>query len=277
MIARPFGTTGREVPVIGQGTWRLRDPDRARNALALGIDLGMTHIDTAELYRGAEEAIAPVIRDRREEIFLVSKVLPSNSSERGTIEACERSLSRLKTDYLDVYLLHWWSDSHGLDETMAGMRALLDAGKVRNVGVSNFDVDELRRAQRALGPRHKIACDQVLYHLGDRGIEHELVPYCAREGIAVVAYSPFGSGRFPPGGRSGRETLDRIAARHGKTPAQVALNFLTRDESVFAIPKAEDPSHVRENAESVGWALSERDVGEIDAAFPARVGPLGML
>jgi len=267
MIRRPFGYTGIEVPVIGQGTWRLRDKAKAAEALAEGLRLGMTHIDTAELYTGAEQVIAPVIEGRRDEVFLVSKVLPQNASYEGTLAACGKSLERLRTDHLDVYLLHWWSSRHPLEETMRAMQELVRQGRTRHVGVSNFDVGELEAARKALGSG-RIACNQVLYHLGDRGIEHEVLPYCERHGIAVVGYSPFGSGAFPPGGKKGARVLEEVAKRHGKTPHQVALNFLSRHPNVFLIPKAEDVAHVRQNAGAVGWSLTERDLEEIEAAFP---------
>lgn len=277
MLRRPFGSTGVQVPVIGQGTWQLRDRRAAAEALAEGLRLGMTHIDTAELYTGSEEVIAPVIQGRREEVFLVSKVLPRNASYEGTLAHCEKSLQRLGTDHLDAYLLHWRTDQYPLEDCMRALRELARQGKTRHVGVSNFDVPDLEEARRLLGPQ-RLACNQVLYHLGDRGIENELIPYCKRHGIAVVGYSPFGSGDFPPGGRKGARVLEEVGKRHGKTPHQVALNFLSRDEGVFLIPKAERAAHVRENAGSIGWDLTPRDVEELDAAFPRpEPGPLTAL
>ncbi|HWP34338.1 MAG TPA: aldo/keto reductase [Thermodesulfobacteriota bacterium] len=274
MVRRPFGWTGVEVSVIGQGTWRMEGwrgtERRAIEALRLGLDLGLTHIDTAEMYGDGrvEELVAEAIAGRRHEVFLVSKVLPSNASYRGTLAACDRSLSRLRTDWLDLYLLHWPSDRYPIAETMAAMEALVAAGKVRFIGVSNFDVQELAAAQRALS-RERLACDQVLYHLEARGIERRLLPYCAEHGIAVVAYSPFAQGRFPsPRSPRGR-LLAEIGARYGRTPRQVALAFLTRHPHVFAIPKAGHPDHVRENAGGAGWTLAPEDVAAIDRAFPA--------
>jgi len=269
---RTFGSTGVDVTVIGQGTWQLRDPERATEALRAGLDLGMTHLDTAELYRGSEEVVANALQGRRrEEVFVVSKVLPQNAGYRGTLKACEASLRRLRMAQLDVYLLHWWSDSHPIEDTMRAMGDLIDQGKVRFAGVSNLDVSELEQAQAALGKKHRIVCDQVLYHLGERSIEHELLPHCARKGIAVVAYSPLGGpgGRaFPQPGSKAWNVLEDVGRRHGKTPRQVALRFLTRHPSVFAIPKAEEVEHVRENAGGAGWTLTEADVAVIEQAFP---------
>ena len=271
MRKRPFGHTGVDVAVIGQGTWQLRDKKAAAEALRVGLDLGMTHVDTAELYTGSEQAIAPVIQGRRDEVFLVSKVLPRNASYKGTLEACERSLQRLGTDRLDVYLLHWSSEEHPLEDTMRALGELVDRGKTRFVGVSNFDVPELEEAKAHLG-RHRLAENQVLYHLGERGIEAEIVPWCRRNGVAVVGYSPFGSTNgFPSPSSKGGKVLASVAERMGKTPRQVALAFLTRDPAVFAIPKAEKVEHVRDNAGG-DFDLPQDAVEEIDRAFPMRPG-----
>ena len=275
MRTREFGGTGRKVSIIGQGTWAMKN--NGRDALKLGIELGMTHINTAEMYTGAEELIGQVIRNRRKEIFLVSKVVPSNASYKGTLLACDASLKRLNTDYIDVYLLHWWSGSHPIAETMRAMEELVAAGKIRHIGVSNLDIDRLKRAQRAL-TREKIACNQVLYHLRSRGIEHRLMPYCESHNIAVVGYSPFGQGHFLLGSSKQAKALSVIAHRHGKTPRQVALNFLTRRESLFAIPKASNVDHVRENAGGTGWQLTDEDVQLIDSVFPpSKDEPLDMI
>ena len=201
MIKRKFGWTNVHVPVIGQGTWMIEgDQDSERLAiegLRLGLDLGLTHIDTAEMYGNGhvEEMVAESIADRREELFLVSKVLPSNASYEGTLKACAQSLKRLKTDWLDLYLLHW-PGPHPIKETMRAMEKLVAEGMVKFIGVSNFDVVELNEAERAL-QNERIACDQVLHHLGYRGIERRLLPYCTEHGIAVVGYAPFGHGNFP--------------------------------------------------------------------------------
>jgi diketogulonate reductase-like aldo/keto reductase len=276
MLTRNLGPTGKRISVIGQGTWQLRKG--ALHALIAGLELGMTHIDTAEMYTGTEEIVAEAMRGRREEIFLVSKVLPSNASYKGTLRACDASLRRLKTDYLDVYLLHWWSGSHPIAETMRAMEALAAAGKIRHIGVSNLDVDQLKQAQKAL-TREKLVCNQVLYHLRSRGIENRLLPYCESQNIAIVGYSPFGQADFPePGSKQGR-ALAAIAERHSKTPRQVALNFLTRRSSLFTIPKASTVEHVRENAGGSGWKLAAEDLKLIDEAFPkpAKDAPLDML
>src|SRR5437867_2164840 len=264
MLTRQFGPTGARVPIIGQGTWKIGS---GLEALRVGIALGMTHIDTAEMYTGSEQLVAEAIHGRRKDIFLVSKVMPSNASYEGTLRACDASLKRLNTEYLDVYLLHWWGGRHPIAETMGAMERLVASGKIRHIGVSNLDVAELKQAQKALS-REKIACNQVLYHLRSRGIERRLVTYCESQNIAVVGYSPFGKGDFPaPGSKQGK-ILDRIAAKHGKTARQVALNFLTRDQSLFAIPTSSNPTHVRENAGAAGWELDDDDLQLIDSAFP---------
>ena len=258
MLKRTFGATGIDVPIIGQGTWQLGR--EGVEALREGVDLGMTHIDTAEMYGEAESIIAGVIKGRREKVFLVSKVLPSNASYKGTLKACDNSLKRLGTDHLDVYLLHWWS-SYPIEETMRAMEDLIQAGKIRALGVSNLDVDQLQRAQAAL-TRERIVCNQVLYHLKSRGIEFDLLKYCEQQNIAVVGYTPFGKGTFP------FKSLETIARRHGKTPRQVALNFLSRRPGLFTIPKASSRDHVRENAGGAGWNLTEEDLNELDRLFP---------
>jgi diketogulonate reductase-like aldo/keto reductase len=283
MLKRNFGWTGVKVAVIGQGTWMIEgNPGTERRAVAalrLGLDLGMTHIDTAEMYGNgrAEELVAEAIAGRRDEVFLASKVLPSNASFEGTMRACTRSLKRLRTDWLDLYMLHW-PGSHPIRETMRAMEKLVAEGLIRFIGVSNFDVEELSAAEKAL-QKERMASDQVLYHLGDRGIERRLLPYCDQQEIAVVAYAPFGHGNFPSPESPGGRVLAKIARRHGRTLRQVALNFLTRHPSVFAIPKATHPEHVRENAGGVGWELTPEDVAAIDRAFPApdRDTPLGVL
>lgn len=201
----------------------------------------------------------------------MSKVLPRNASYEGTIRACEKSLARLGTDHLDCYLLHWSDDAHPIEGTMRAMGELVDRGLTRAVGVSNLDVDELEVAKAALG-KHRIACDQVLYHLGARGVESDILPWCKRNGVALVGYSPFGSRNgFPSATSKGGKVLADVAARLGKTPRQVALAFLTRDDAMFAIPKAEKAEHVRENAGGA-FALPTWAVEEIDQAFPMRPG-----
>jgi diketogulonate reductase-like aldo/keto reductase len=261
---RAWGPTGVEVPVIGQGTWQMEEDGRAQcvRAIRAGLDAGLTHIDTAELYgRGeVEDIVGEAIAGRREDVFLVSKVLPSNASREGTVEACERSLRALRTDHLDSYLLHW-PGPHPLEETIAGFEELLRGGKIRSWGVSNFDVEAMEGAVRIAG-EGKIACNQVLYHVEERTIEHEVLPFCEAHGIALVGYSPYGSGRFP----DDDPTLLRIAEAHGATPYQIALAFLTRHPATFTIPKAANAAHVVENARVVH--LSEDELGAIDQAFP---------
>jgi diketogulonate reductase-like aldo/keto reductase len=265
VITRPFGRTGVPVPVIGQGTWRMgEEAGRHRDevaALRLGIDLGLTHIDTAEMYGdgGAERVVAEAISGRRDRVFLVSKVLPSNASHAGTIRACEASLRRLRTEYLDLYLVHWWSERHPVEDTMRAMIELVQRGLTRLVGVSNFEVSQMLRAQAALGDL-RLACNQVPYHLRDRAIEGEVLRHCERQRVAVVGYTPLARGGYMRG------TVAEIARRHGRTPRQVALNFLTRRPALFTIPKATDPAHVRENAGALDFTLTAAEVRAIDAA-----------
>jgi len=268
MKSKQFGKGGPDVSVIGQGTWYLDRGDRKKAIAALqrGIDLGMTHIDTAEMYGDAELVIADAIAGRRDEAFLVSKVLPSNASRRGTITACERSLKRLKTDRLDCYLLHW-RGSYPLSDTVAAFEELKRAGKIRSWGVSNFDADDLDEILAVSG-EGKIACNQVLYHLQERAIEHAVIPWCARHGVAVVAYSPFGHNDFPAPASAGGKLLHKIGAAHKATPRQVALSFLTRETPVFAIPKAADAEHAAENAAAGGLTLGKDEIAALDAAFP---------
>ncbi|NUZ04654.1 aldo/keto reductase [Piscinibacter koreensis] len=268
MQRRPFGTAPREVAVIGQGTWYIDDAHRptAVAALRRGLDLGMTHIDTAEMYGDAEVVVGEAITGRRDEVFLVSKVLPGNASRAGTMAACERSLARLRTDRLDCYLLHW-PGSHPLDDTFEGFERLRRDGKILSWGVSNFDVPELELAWSA-GGEGRLACNQVLYHLEERAIEHAVLPWCEARGVAVVAYSPFGHGSFPGPRTPGGRVLEDIAARHGATARQVALQFLVRRPSLFAIPKASSPEHAADNAGAGALRLTEAELARIDGAFP---------
>src|ERR1700740_378030 len=228
MKTNQFGPTRQNVSVIGQGSWYIDRGDRnaAIAALRRGIELGMTHVDTAEMYGEAELVIAEAIAGKRDELFLVSKVLPSNASRKGTITACERSLKRLNTDRLDCYLLHW-RGSYPLADTVAAFEELMRAGKIRSYGVSNFDVDDLDEMLAVAG-EGKIACNQVLYHSRERAIEHAVIPWCEQHGVAVVAYSPFGHDDFPQPRSKGGEVLQAIAEAHGASPRQVALSFLTR-------------------------------------------------
>jgi diketogulonate reductase-like aldo/keto reductase len=270
MDTRRFGPIPQEVSAIGQGTWYIEEGDQAYSVAALrrGLDLGLSHIDTAEMYGDglAEEVVGEAVRGRRDDVFLVSKVLPHNASRHGTVAACERSLARLKTDRLDCFLLHW-RGPHPLAETIAALEQLCREGKILSWGVSNFDVDDLEEAL-AIAGEGRIACNQVLYHLEERAIEHAVLPWSEAHGVAVVAYSPFGHDSFPTPGTPGGRVLAEIAAAHGATPRQVALRFLVRQPLLFAIPKASDPDHVADNAGAGDLHLSETELARIDAAFP---------
>ena len=275
MQKRPFGHTERDVSIIGQGTWYIDTAHRASAIAALrrGLDLGMNHIDTAEMYgSGASEAvIAEAIAGRRDEVFLVSKVLPGNASRAGTVAACERSLKHLKTDRLDCYLLHW-RGQHPLEETFAAFEQLQRDGNILSFGVSNFDADDLDDALAVIG-KGRLACNQVLYHLKERAIEHAVIPWCEQHGVAVTAYSPFGHNDFPDPRTPGGRVLAEIAQAHDATQRQVALAFLTRTQSVFAIPKASSIAHVEENAGAGDLTLSAEEIARIDAAFPRGARP----
>jgi diketogulonate reductase-like aldo/keto reductase len=280
MILRPFGPKNAKVPTIGQGTWQMADTGKAREkaklAIRRGIELGMVHIDTAEMYTGAEELLGEAIEGLpREQLFIISKVLPSNASFEGTIKSCESSLRRLRTDYLDCYLLHW-RGSLPLKETMRALEELVKTGKIRSLGVSNFDVDDLKEAQGHL-EKERITCDQVLYNLGERGMERHLIPFCKKENISLVGYTPFG--KIPPPSSGQGKTLQDIAAKHKATVRQIILAFLTKDESLFAIPKASVTSHTEENAAACKIALDQDDMLAIDKSFPAPVEdvPLSVL
>ena len=272
MLARAFGTGFPAVPIIGQGTWNVALRGNARDesirALRAGVDLGMLHIDTAEMYGdgGAESLVGAAIDGLpREQLFLVSKVLPSNASYKGTIAACHASLKRLNVDYLDCYLLHW-RGSEPLAETMRALEQLVRDGAIRALGVSNFDVADLQEAQAAL-TRERIACNQVLYHLGERTIEAHEIPYCEAQGIATVAYTPFGRGDWRDA--PGAAVLERIGATHGVSAHAVILAFLTRGPLSFTIPKASNLAHVKDNAAGA-VRLNDEDIAAIDRAFPAR-------
>jgi len=273
MERRPFGLTKREVAVIGQGTWYIDNTNRtsAIATLRQGLDFGMTHIDTAELYGegAAEEVVGEAIAGRRNEVFLVSKVLPQNASRSGTIIACEGSLARLKTDHLDSYLLHWRGE-YPLMDTVTAFEQLQREGKILSWGVSNFDTPDLDEAWRISGASRPV-CNQVLYHLKERAIEHAVSPWCEKHGLAVVAYSPFGHGSFPGQRTKGGRVLQEIAAAHNATPRQVALRFLVRLPFFFAIPKASSPEHAAENALAGDLRLTEEEYARIDRSFP--LGP----
>jgi diketogulonate reductase-like aldo/keto reductase len=282
MKHKPFGATGVDLPAIGQGTWNMPESGsalrEAQRAIVRGIELGMTHLDTAEMYgAGAvEEFLGEAIQGiPRERLFITTKILPGNATYQGTLEAAQRSLERLRCDYLDLYLLHW-PGSHPLEETMQALETLVERGTTRFVGVSNFETDAMLEAASYLRAV-PLACNQVLYHLGERGIEHELIPVASQRGIAVVAYTPFGRGGFLRAAK-GRSVLENIARKHGATPRQVALAFLTRERNVFAIPKAAQVAHVEENAGAGSLTLEAGEIVAIDEAFPrGRPGPLATL
>ncbi len=271
MAERKFGPLGRDVAVVGQGTWNIETSSRkeAIKALQVGLELGMTHIDTAEMYGSgkAEEIVSEAIAGRRDDVFLVSKVLPSNASRKGTIAACEKSLARLKTDRLDCYLLHW-RGQYKLSDTIEAFEDLKRDGKILSWGVSNFDEEDLDEALEIAGAG-KIACNQVLYHLKERAIEHSVIPWCEKHGVAVVGYSPFGStGGFPGANSAGGKVLKEIADANSATVYQVALSFLNRLDLLFSIPKAADPKHAADNAAAGVLNLSKADIEMIEAAFP---------
>lgn len=256
------------VPVLGQGTWQLGDRPARRQqeiaALQLGIDLGLKLIDTAELYGSgaAEMLVAEAIAGRRDEVFLVTKVLPSNAtSRRGITAACERSLRRLRVDRIDLYLLHWRSGEN-LPVVVETFNELATAGKIRDWGVSNFDVDDLTEL-RTIPGGDRVACNQVLYNLGRRGIEFDLLPRARERGLNIMAYTPIEQGRL-----LGDAALGRVAARHGATPAQVALAWVLREVGVVAIPRASTAEHVRENAAAMRIELTAQDLAELDREFP---------
>jgi len=270
---------GEHVPAFGQGTWhmgetRTRFADEAA-ALKLGIDLGVTLIDTAEMYGNgvAEEIVAEAAKGRRDKLFIVSKVLPYNASQRGAVEACERSLKRLKTDHIDLYLLHW-RGSYPFAETLAAFDKLKQQGKIRHHGVSNFDRRDMEEWVKISGGE-TVASNQILYNLTRRGPEWEVIPWCRQRNISVMAYSPIEQGRM-----LGQAGLAQVAARHpGATPAQVALAWLLRRDGMIVIPKAGNKEHVRENAGALELPLTDQDLADLDKSFPPPKGrtALGML
>ena len=270
--------SGETVPQLGQGTWHMGESGRARKdevtALKLGLDLGMTLIDTAEMYGngGAEEVVAEAVAGRRDECFIVSKVLAENSSHAGTIAACERSLKRLKTDRIDLYLLHW-RGRPDLAETVSGFEALLRSGAIRSWGVSNFDIDDMEELV-ALEGGAACASNQVLYNLRRRGIEAGVLPWCRERGMPIMAYSPIEQGRLLRD-----RALTGVAIRHRATPAQIALAWVLRHTDMMVIPKATTLEHVRENRAALDIALTEQDLAELNRAFPPPKGrrPLELL
>ena len=269
---------GVVVPALGLGTWHMgEDPRQASQeveALRHGLDEGLTLIDTAEMYAegGAEEIVGEAIAGRRDEVFLVSKVYPWNASREGTIAACERSLARMRTDRLDLYLLHWRGE-HPLAETVEAFETLQEAGKIGAWGVSNFDLADMEELMEVPGGGNCVA-NQVLYNLSRRGVEYDLLPWCQHRGIAVMAYSPIEQGSL-----ARNETLIHIAKAYQATPAQVALAFLLERDGVIAIPKSSHPQRVTENREAADLDLTDEDLDALDAAFPppTRPAPLEMI
>ena len=264
MRSRTFGPLGVDVPLIGLGTWKMERDDATSAIVAIhrALELGMTHIDTAEMYGNGivEKLVGTALAGKRDRVFLVSKVLPSNASPAATLAACEETLGRLATDYLDCYLLHWRGDVP-LAETFGAFEQLRAQGKIRSWGVSNFDADDLQEALDLVGPG-KIACNQVLYHLGDRTIEHHVIPWCERNDVAVVAYSPFGSQRGFPNAQA----LAMLGEASNATPRQLALAFLARRS--FVIPKSSNVEHVEQLAKAGDLELDAATASAIDAAFP---------
>ena len=268
---------GEQVPVLGQGTWHLAEQRHPRqeeiNSLRLGLDLGMSLIDTAEMYAEgeAEELVGEAIEGRRESVFLVTKILPYHATRQGTIAACEGSLKRLRTDRIDLYLLHW-RQGIPLDETLEGFAALTKAQKIRYWGVSNFDVaDMVELVDLPGGP--DVATDQVLYNLTRRGIEYDLLPWCLQRKIPIIAYSPIEQGRLIH-----HPIVRHIAEQHEATPAQIALAWVLRVDGVIAIPQAGTPEHVRKDRAAADIQLTQRDLAMLDRAFPppASKQPLAM-
>ncbi len=272
--------TGEKIPQLGLGTWHMgeRGANRAAEAKAVhaAIDLGVTLLDTAEMYGegGAEEVIAEATQDAglRQRLFIVSKVYPHNASRAGAIAACERSLKRLKTDHIDLYLLHW-RGSHPLAETVAGFEKLVADGKIRHWGVSNFDTDDMVELADAKDG-HKCVSNQVLYHLGSRGIEFDLIADCAKRNVMVMAYSPLGQGAILD-----NAALKTVAAKHGVTPAAIAIAWTMRHPHVVSIPKAANLTHVKANVAAADLGLDAQDLATLDSAFPPpkRKHSLGML
>lgn len=289
MKYQSLGTTNEKIPVIGQGTWTYGENKSEAleeiKALSFGIENGFTLIDTAEEYAkgGAERIVAEAIKDCRGDIFLTTKVSAKNCSYKGVIEAAEGSLERLKTTCIDLYLQHWPSKEHQIEETMRAMAYLVDNGLVKYIGVSNFTPELMDEAQNVLGD-HVIMCNQVGYHLNDRRVENDVIPYCKKHGITVMAYSPFGYAPqffggvgFPEAGSEERLVLDEIGWKYGATAYQVALNWIIRHQGVIAIPKAKNIEHIKSNLKALELALSEEDLQMIDSYFPKGIEGLRLI
>ncbi|MFJ5761605.1 aldo/keto reductase [Neobacillus sp. NPDC093182] len=280
MKYRSLGTTNEKIPLIGQGTWTYGENKSEAleeiKALSYGIENGLTLIDTAEEYAkgGAERIVAEVIKDCREDIFLTTKVSAKNCSYKGVIEAAERSLERLNTNYIDLYLQHWPSKEHEVEETMRAMTYLVENGLVKYIGVSNFTPELMMEAQNVIG-HHVLSCNQVGYHLNDRRVENDVIPYCQKNEVTVMGYSPFGyapqffgGAGFPEQGTKGRQVLDEIGGKYGATAYQVALNWILRHEGLITIPKAKNIAHIKSNLEALELKLSNEYLQLIDTYFP---------
>jgi diketogulonate reductase-like aldo/keto reductase len=280
MKYRSLGTTNEKLPLIGQGTWTYGENQSEAleeiKALRYGIENGLTLIDTAEEYAkgGAERIVAEAIKDCRGDIFLTTKVSAKNCSYKGVIEACEKSLERLNTTYIDLYLQHWPSKEHEVEETMRAMTYLIEKGLVKFIGVSNFTPELIMEAQRVIG-HHVLSCNQVGYHLNDRRVENDVIPYCQKNAVTVMGYSPFGYAPqffggvgFPEQGTKGRLVLDEIGGKYGATAYQAALNWILRHEGLITIPKAKNTAHIKSNLEALELTLSDEDLQVIDTYFP---------
>jgi len=274
---RKLGKTSDQIPVVGMGTWEIgggmisdsRNDAEGVEALRLGLKLGMNLIDTAEMYGAghSEEIVSNVLKESRESVFLASKVSPSHFEHDQVLRSADNSLRRLAVDRMDLYQLHWPNSRVPIGETMKAMEKLAKDGKIRHIGVSNFSVEQMREAQESMS-KEKIVSNQVEYSLVDRSIEPDVLPYCQKEGITVIAYSPLGKGRIPRGRGGSFNAIDDIAKKHGKSRSQVALNWLLSRDGVVVIPKAIDKAHVRENANVIGWKLDSADVQRLERAFP---------
>jgi diketogulonate reductase-like aldo/keto reductase len=277
---KSLGKTGESVAAIGLGTWNMggrespdyRDDEGLIEAIRYAVELGMNHIDTAEMYAAghAEELVGEAVKQfSRDEVFIATKVWPSNLRYEDVIRSCRRSLERLQLKYVDLYMVHWPNPRIPLQETMKAMEKLVKDGLIRYIGVSNFDVELLEEAMNAL-KREEIVANQVEYSLEAREVERELIPFCERNGITVTAYTPLGKGRIPAEAASNTprgKILAEMAQRYGKTPVQIALNWVIWRPNVITIPKAARKEHLEENAGAAGWRLTEEDYKRLSAAY----------
>jgi diketogulonate reductase-like aldo/keto reductase len=276
MQFRPLGRTNESIPVVGLGTWGIggeMGPDSSQDeagiqALRLGLDLEMSFIDTAEMYGAghSEEVVAQALEGRRDKVFVASKVSPRHFAYDDVLAAAERSLKRLRLKQIDLYQLHWPNSRIPISETMKAMEKLVKDGRIHHIGVSNFSVEQMKEAQQSLS-HEKIVSNQVEFNLVDRSVEARILPFCQKEGLTMIAYSPLGQGKIPRGQGSAFRILDEIAGKLGKSRNQVALNWVLQHDSVVAIPKAANTDHLRENAEVVEWKLSSEDYQKLAKAF----------